>query len=98
MSNAQPAIMLIVRGLKSNLPHDEFERRYKERMPHFREVQGVISEKSTALQLQLVPVHLYKLMPMRMGLIRTLRIRGASSHRVTLGEPTISPLAERGMR
>jgi heme-degrading monooxygenase HmoA len=41
MSNAQPTIMLIVRGLKSDLPHDEFERRYKERMPHFREVPGL---------------------------------------------------------
>jgi len=44
MIDAQPAIMLIVRGLKSALPREEFERRYKERLPRFREVAGLIQK------------------------------------------------------
>lgn len=44
MSDARPAIMLIVRGLKSRLSPDEFERRYRERMPRFREVRGLVQK------------------------------------------------------
>ena len=44
MSNAQPAVMLIVSGLKSKLSHDELERRYKERMPQFRDVPGLLQK------------------------------------------------------
>jgi len=44
MSNAQPTVMLIVRGLKSKLSHDELERRYKERMPQFRDVPGLLQK------------------------------------------------------
>lgn len=44
MSEAQPTVMLIVRGLKSKLSHDELERRYKERMPQFREVPGLLQK------------------------------------------------------
>jgi heme-degrading monooxygenase HmoA len=36
--------MLIVGGLKSKLSHDEFERRYKERMPQFRDVRGLLQK------------------------------------------------------
>lgn len=44
MSDAQPTVMLIVRGLKSKLSYDELERRYKERMPQFREVPGLLQK------------------------------------------------------
>jgi hypothetical protein len=44
MSDVQPAVMLIVRGLKSKLPYDELERRVRERMPHFREVPGLLQK------------------------------------------------------
>ena len=44
MVDAQPAIMLIVRGLKSELAREEFERRYKERLPQFRDVTGLIQK------------------------------------------------------
>lgn len=44
MVDTRPAIMLIVRGLKSALSRDEFERRYKERLPRFREVPGLIQK------------------------------------------------------
>lgn len=44
MENARPAIMLIVRGLKSKLSREEFERRYKERLPRFREVPGLVQK------------------------------------------------------
>ena len=44
MADARPTIMLIVRGLKSKLPPDEFERRYKERMPRFREIPGLVQK------------------------------------------------------
>ena len=44
MDDARPAIMLIVRGLKSELPRQEFERRYKERLPQFRNVIGLIQK------------------------------------------------------
>ena len=40
----QPAVMLIVRGLKSRLSRDELERRYKERMPQCREVPGLLQK------------------------------------------------------
>ena len=42
MSSVQPTIMLIVRGLKSELSYDELEKRYKERMPQFRDVPGLV--------------------------------------------------------
>ncbi len=44
MSSVRPTIMLIVRGLKSDLPQEELERRYKERMPQFREVPGLVQK------------------------------------------------------
>jgi heme-degrading monooxygenase HmoA len=44
MGDARPAIMLIVRGLKSKLSREEFERRYKERLPQFREVAGLVQK------------------------------------------------------
>lgn len=44
MSNTQPVIMLIVRGLKSNLPREELEKRTKERMPEFRKLPGLIQK------------------------------------------------------
>jgi heme-degrading monooxygenase HmoA len=47
MSDAQPAVMLIVRGLKSKLPHDELMRRARERMPRFREVPGLLQKYYT---------------------------------------------------
>ena len=36
--------MLVVRGLKSDLPREELERRYKERMPAFRDVPGLVQK------------------------------------------------------
>jgi heme-degrading monooxygenase HmoA len=44
MSDARPTVMLIVRGLKSRLSHDELERRYRERMPQFRDVPGLLQK------------------------------------------------------
>ena len=44
MAAAKPKIMLIVRGLKSNLSREEMERRYKERLPQFRDVPGLIQK------------------------------------------------------
>jgi hypothetical protein len=44
MTNARPAIMLIVRGLKSNLPREELDRRMRERMPEFRKFPGLIQK------------------------------------------------------
>jgi hypothetical protein len=44
MSNLQPSIMLIVAGLKSKLSYDELERRYKERLPRFRDVPGLVQK------------------------------------------------------
>jgi len=44
MVDTQPTIMLIVRGLKSGLPQEELERRYKERLPLFRNVTGLIQK------------------------------------------------------
>lgn len=41
---SQPTIMLIVRGLKSKLPYEEMEKRYKERLPAFREVKGLVQK------------------------------------------------------
>ena len=40
----QPRVMMIVRGLKSDLPTGEFERRYKERMPQFRDIPGLVQK------------------------------------------------------
>ena len=44
MSNAQPTIMLVVKGLKSNLPREELQRRTKERMPEFQALPGLIQK------------------------------------------------------
>ena len=44
MDDARPAVMLIVRGLKSALSREEFERRYKERLPQFRELEGLVQK------------------------------------------------------
>ena len=44
MSNARPAILLIVRGLKSKLPYEEMERRARERMPEFRALPGLVQK------------------------------------------------------
>ena len=44
MSDSRPAVMLIVRGLKSKLTREEFERRYKERLPRFRDVPGLLQK------------------------------------------------------
>jgi len=44
MLEARPIIMLIVRGLKSKLPREELERRYKERLPQFRGVPGLVQK------------------------------------------------------
>jgi heme-degrading monooxygenase HmoA len=38
------SIMLIVRGMKSDLPRSELERRVKERMPQFRDMPGLIQK------------------------------------------------------
>jgi len=40
----RPSVMLIVRGLKSKLPREEVERRFRERMPQFREVPGLVQK------------------------------------------------------
>ena len=40
----QPAIMTIVKGLKSELPYEEMEKRYKERMPNFRDIPGLVQK------------------------------------------------------
>ena len=44
MENPQPTIMLMVRGLKSDLSREELERRYRERLPQFRQVAGLIQK------------------------------------------------------
>ena len=44
MPNSKPAIMLVVRGLRSKLSHEELERRYKDRMPDFRALPGLIQK------------------------------------------------------
>jgi len=44
MPDARPAVMLIVRGLRSKLSRDELERRYRERMPEFRDVAGLLQK------------------------------------------------------
>lgn len=41
---AQPRFMLVVGGLKSKLSREELERRYKERMPEFRKVPGLVQK------------------------------------------------------
>jgi heme-degrading monooxygenase HmoA len=44
MADTDPTVLLIVRGLKSALSREEFERRYKERLPRFREFDGLIQK------------------------------------------------------
>lgn len=44
MPAAEPAIMLIVRGLRSKLPEDELQKRYRERMPEFRKFSGLVQK------------------------------------------------------
>ena len=44
MSTPTPAVMLIVRDLKSELSREEFVRRYRERLPSFREVPGLLQK------------------------------------------------------
>jgi heme-degrading monooxygenase HmoA len=44
MNDTKPSVLLIVRGLKSRLSREELERRYKERMPRFREVPGLVQK------------------------------------------------------
>ena len=44
MSETKPTLMLIVRGLKSRLPYEELERRYRVRMPQFREIPGLVQK------------------------------------------------------
>lgn len=41
---AKSKIVLIVKGLKSKLPKGEMDRRYKERMPRFRELEGLLQK------------------------------------------------------
>lgn len=41
--NARPGIMLSVR-FKSSLPADELQRRYRERLPRFRELPGLVQK------------------------------------------------------
>jgi heme-degrading monooxygenase HmoA len=36
--------MLVVRGLKSKLPYDELEKRFRERMPSFRDLPGLVQK------------------------------------------------------
>jgi heme-degrading monooxygenase HmoA len=36
--------MLVVRGLKSKLPYEELQRRFKERMPQFRALPGLVQK------------------------------------------------------
>lgn len=43
VAGAQPQIMFFVR-FKSSLPAEEVERRYKERLPQFREVPGLLQK------------------------------------------------------
>ena len=42
--STQPTIMMIVRGLKSDLDYDEMIRRAEERMPMFREFEGLLQK------------------------------------------------------
>ena len=44
MPEVQPMIMMIVRGLKSNLPREEMRRRAEERMPSFRAIPGLLQK------------------------------------------------------
>jgi len=44
MTTSQPTILLIVRGLKSALPREEMERRYRQRLPQFRDVEGLVQK------------------------------------------------------
>jgi heme-degrading monooxygenase HmoA len=44
MSNIKPSVMLVVRGVGSNLSFEEFEKRYKERLPLFLEVPGLLQK------------------------------------------------------
>jgi len=44
MSEAKPTIMLTVRGLKSDLPFEELERRARERKPQFQALPGLVQK------------------------------------------------------
>jgi len=44
MSSGTPTIMLVVGGLRSDLTYEELEKRYRERMPEFREVPGLVQK------------------------------------------------------
>lgn len=44
MDTTKPTIMLIVGGLKSELPRAELERRMHERMTLFRKVKGLVQK------------------------------------------------------
>ncbi len=46
-TSEKPTIMLIVRGLQSKLPDDEVTRRFKERMPAFQALPGLIQKYYT---------------------------------------------------
>lgn len=43
VNNGQPGILLLVR-FKSSLPREEFESRYKKRLPEFRALPGLIQK------------------------------------------------------
>lgn len=42
-----PKIILVVGGLRSDLSREEMERRYKERLPEFRDVAGLVQKYYT---------------------------------------------------
>ncbi len=44
MSHIKPSVMLIVRGVGSDLSFEEFEKRYKERLSLFLEVPGLLQK------------------------------------------------------
>ena len=41
---SQPAIMMIIKGLTTDLEPAEVERRYKERLPQFLQVDGLLQK------------------------------------------------------
>ncbi len=44
MSDVQPTIMMIVKGIKSSLPPEEVVTRARERMPQFRALTGLVQK------------------------------------------------------
>jgi hypothetical protein len=44
MFGSKPSVMLVIRGLGSSLTRQEFEKRYKKRIPLFLEVPGLIQK------------------------------------------------------